>query len=89
MAQPARTALVGDLAQPEERGRVFALVEFTTGVGASLGPLVGGWLYDAAGRNIPFYITGALLIVSAAWALLSLDNRSPSAALEVEQHSPE
>ncbi len=90
MAEPARTALVGDLAQPEERGRVFALVELITGVGASLGPLVGGWLYDAAGRNIPFYITGALLSVSAAWALLSLDNRSsPSSALEVEQQSPE
>ncbi len=57
--------------------------ELTARVGASLGPLVGGWLYDAVGRNTPFYINGALLILSAAWVLLLLDNRSPSSALEV------
>ncbi len=77
MAEPARTALVGDLAQPEERGRVFALVELVTGVGASLGPLVGGWLYDVVGQDTPFYINGALLTLSALWALVLLDNRRP------------
>jgi len=68
MADLAKTAMVGDIAGEEERGRIFGVYQLTTGVGASLGPLVGGWIYDQFGNDIPFFMNGVLLVLSAVWA---------------------
>ncbi len=72
MADPAEVAMVADVTGEETRGRAYGLYEFAGGFGASLGPLLGGWLYDIAGQQIPFYVTGVVLLVSAIWVLLML-----------------
>ena len=72
MAGPARQAMVGDLANEQERGRVYGLYELVVGIGASLGPLLGGWIYDNVGQDIPFFMNGALMLLAAVWAGLTL-----------------
>jgi MFS family permease len=45
------------------------LYTLATGFGLILGPLLGGWLYDAAGHAVPFYVNGVTLFIGAALVL--------------------
>ena len=49
---------------------------FASGLGFTLGPLIGGWLYDSAGHAVPFFANGILLFLGAALVLLLLGRRS-------------
>lgn len=69
---PAERALVADLTGNDQRGRAYGLYALAAGLGATLGPLAGGWLYEAIGQGAPFYVNGLVLTVCAAvlWVLL-------------------
>lgn len=58
---PAEQALVADLTGGNQRGRAFGLYTLAAGLGATVGPLVGGWLYEAVGPRAPFFANGAVL----------------------------
>ncbi len=58
---PAEAALVADLTGGDERGRAFGLYAMAAGLGATVGPLVGGWLYDGVAAQAPFYANGLIL----------------------------
>ena len=62
---PAEEALVADLSPSEERGTSFGLYAFASGLGAVIGPLIGGWLYDQVGHTAPFVFTSALAFLGA------------------------
>ncbi len=62
---PAERAFVADIAGEDIRGVSYGLYTFAYFLGAALGPLAGGWLYDNAGHAIPFYLNTAVLIVGA------------------------
>jgi len=70
MSGPAQTAMVSDIVGEERRGRAYGLYDFALNLGITLGPLLGGWLYDAAGKTTPFFLNGAILVVSGAWVLI-------------------
>ena len=72
MAIPPQKALISDLTAHAKRGTGYGLYTFTSSVGAAVGPLLGGWLYDAVGRAMPFYLTGIVLLASCGWAFLLL-----------------
>ena len=72
MAAPAQEALVADLTGRETRGTGYGLYSFASSLGATFGPLLGGWLYDAAGHAVPFYLNGIVLLVGAIWVLALL-----------------
>jgi len=71
-AAPAQEALVADLTGKDVRGTGYGLYTFAASVGATFGPLIGGWLYDAAGHATPFYLNGIVLLAGtlAVWVLL-------------------
>ena len=60
---PAEQALVADLTGGDQRGRAFGLYTLAAGLGATVGPLVGGWLYEAVGPQAPFFGNGLVLAV--------------------------
>lgn len=71
-SDPASQALIADLSGEEERGRVFGAFALTSGLGATIGPLAGGWAYDTLGQFAPFIANGAVLCLCAlamAWLL--------------------
>ena len=72
MAIPPQKALISDLTTQAKRGTGYGLYTFTASLGAAVGPLLGGWLYDAVGRAVPFYLTGIVLLASFGWVLLLL-----------------
>ena len=72
MAVPPQKALVSDLTATAKRGAGYGLYTFTASLGAAIGPLLGGWLYDSVGRTIPFYLTGIVLLASFGWVFLLL-----------------
>ena len=76
-ATPAEAALVADLAGENVRGTGYGLYMFASGLGFTVGPLIGGWLYDAAGHPVPFYVNGVLLFLGAGLVLWLL-RRSPA-----------
>ena len=43
---------------PNSLGMVTALYELAFSASLSLGPLMGGFLYDAGGFSLPFIVTG-------------------------------
>jgi MFS family permease len=62
--EPAKAALVADPSDRETIGMGYGLCELAGGLGAALGPLLGGWLYDVMGQTVPFYINGVVLLAS-------------------------
>lgn len=62
---PAERAFVADIAGEDVRGTSYGLYTFAYFLGAVLGPLVGGWLYDNLGHATPFYLNTAVLFVGA------------------------
>jgi MFS family permease len=72
VATPAQKALVGDLTRREDWGKAFGLYTFASSLGSAVGPLLGGWLYDAVGHATPFYANGILLLGSAVWVVFGL-----------------
>ena len=72
MAIPPQKALISYFTAHVKRGTWYGLYTFTASVGAAVGPLLGGWLYDAVGRAVPFYLTGIVLLASCGWAFLLL-----------------
>jgi DHA1 family solute carrier family 18 vesicular amine transporter 1/2 len=69
-------ALVADLYQPSERGRVMGLVMSGTNLAFMGGPTIGGWLYETGGIRLPFMFVGALAVAGAiAFTWLEVPDR--------------
>ena len=81
-AAPAEAALVADLAGQNVRGTGYGLYMFASGLGFTLGPLIGGWLYDATSHAVPFVANGILLFLGAGLVMLLLrrSRKEPAAA---------
>jgi MFS family permease len=68
---PAEQALVADLTGNDQRGQAYGLYALAAGLGATIGPLGGAWLYQHQGVQWPFYANGVVLalcaVVLAIW----------------------
>lgn len=74
IASPAETALVADITGDNMRGSAYGMYTLTASLGASIGPIIGGFLYESVGQTIPFYMNGFLLLVDAVLVIILLKN---------------
>ncbi len=66
-------ALIADLYGPDERGRVMGLVMSGANFGFMIGPMLGGWLYEAGGIGLPFVtLAGGAVLVGLGFLWLRL-----------------
>lgn len=77
-------ALIADLYDANERGRVTGIVMMGTSVAVMIGPTFGGWLYELGGIRLPFI---AVAVLAALDVLLFLLVDVPSRHAETE-HVP-
>jgi len=73
-SSPALQSLVADLTGDDRRGRAYGVYALAGGLGATVGPLVGGWLYESVSPAAPFYANGIVLAISmlVLWAFLQI-----------------
>ncbi|MDR1989766.1 MAG: MFS transporter [Acidobacteriaceae bacterium] len=74
-------AIVADLYQPDERGRVMGWVMSGSTFGFMTGPTLGGWLYQLGGPRLPYLVIAA---VSAVVAVLFLRLELPDSRQQTE-----
>ena len=70
IANPALEALVADLAPADLRGSVIGAKEAAGGVGAALGPLLGGYVYEYWAQEGAFVMNGVILLGAAGLAMV-------------------
>jgi MFS family permease len=77
-SSPAQQSLVADLTGGDRRGRAYGVYALVGGLGATVGPLVGGWLYESVNPAAPFYANGTVLAISmlVLWVFLQVPNGS-------------
>ena len=63
-------AVIADMYEPSERGRVMGLVMSGTSFGLMIGPTIGGALYEAGGVALPFLIVGGAALLLAVLVML-------------------
>ena len=74
MASPAEEALVADIVGKTTRGGAYGLYLTAASLGAAIGPLLGGFLYDNYGHAVPFYLNGIILIIDALLVIILFGN---------------
>jgi MFS transporter, DHA1 family, solute carrier family 18 (vesicular amine transporter), member 1/2 len=58
-------ALVADLYDVNERGRITGIVMMGTGAAFMIGPTLGGWLYEVGGIRLPFVVVAVMAALAA------------------------
>jgi len=58
---PAEQALVAELTGSDQHGQAYGFYVMASDIGAALGPLGGGWLYDNINSSAPFVANGVIL----------------------------
>jgi MFS family permease len=69
---PAWLALVTEMAPPARLGLAVGASETAQGLGLVVGPLLGGFLWDAAGPHAPFVASAAAMTAGAVIAAMVL-----------------
>ena len=63
MSDPAQSAMVADIAGVDQRGSSYGIHDFSMNLGITIGPLLGGWIYDTIGKSTPFILNGIILLL--------------------------
>ncbi|MCF2136333.1 MAG: MFS transporter [Candidatus Thorarchaeota archaeon] len=99
-SQPAMRAIQADIVPWNLRGKLFGTIQAFFNAGATIGPLVGGWLYGIfsllvfqvgivviEGLVIPFWLSAGLGLIGVLLLWLYVDETRPQVVEEEEQET--
>jgi DHA1 family multidrug resistance protein-like MFS transporter len=72
LAVTTQVTIMADISTPRNRARLMAYSEGIVSFGLFLGPAIGGFLGDAVGLRVPFFVAAGLTLMATAWALFRL-----------------
>jgi MFS family permease len=72
MVLPIATAYVGDIMPKGKEGTYIGFIAVARTLGWGAGPLLGGFLMDLIGIEVPFYVMGSLALASFVLILVAL-----------------
>ncbi len=64
---PTTNTLIAEITPPEQRGSVYGLLAASTSAGGLIGPLGASTLAAVTSLRVPFFLTGAMLLLAAVW----------------------
>ena len=67
-AAPRHQVILG--IDPSLRGTGYGIYTLAFGLGATIGPVLGGWVYDTWGHDVPFYLNAGILVLGALLVLV-------------------
>lgn len=73
----ASQTVLGQEAPQDVRGAVFGFAGICASLGILFTTAVGGWLYDAAGWGVPFFLVGAVNLAIMIFGLVVIARRRP------------
>ena len=77
------TTLVSGLFGLRNIGTIFGLLDIGLGIGAAIGPIIGGFIFDINGSYSMAFLIGAVTMVVAT-LLIAQIRREPSKAIEIQ-----
>jgi DHA1 family multidrug resistance protein-like MFS transporter len=88
VSYPAQRAFVADIAGKDVRGTSYGLYTFALFLGAVIGPVFGGWLFDSIDPSAPFYFNALVLMAGSLLIIAFLhdprvDQPAPSAQVRL------
>jgi DHA1 family tetracycline resistance protein-like MFS transporter len=72
MANPSIQALASENVAKEEYGGTLGFLQSAGGFGRIIGPIAGGEIFFRYGKDMPFYVAGAILVVVTAYLQVKL-----------------
>jgi MFS transporter, DHA1 family, multidrug resistance protein len=72
ISEPAEASLVAEYSGGSRLGTGYGMYEMSGQLGFTIGPVLGGLLYDVVTEATPFYINGVVLIAGALWVAFFL-----------------
>lgn len=73
----SRSAFQSKIVNTNIKGEVYGIYSAVGGIGAIIGPIVGGVLYDKFSITAPFYANGILLMIACLLALVFFKSNKP------------
>jgi multidrug resistance protein len=77
---PALSSMVSRLSDPNDQGGILGLASSLASLGRVVGPVWGGYLYDAYGDRMPYISAAGLMAVAAIVAMIGFRSREAHAA---------
>jgi DHA1 family tetracycline resistance protein-like MFS transporter len=72
---PSLTSMVSKLSDEDDQGGILGLAASLSSLGRVLGPVWGGYLYDAYGMRTPYLTSSALMLVAFAVSVVGLRSK--------------
>jgi predicted MFS family arabinose efflux permease len=76
---PALTSMVSRVSDPNDQGGILGLASSLASLGRVVGPVWGGFLYDAYGNRTPYLSAAALMLIASVVAITGLRSRDAHA----------
>jgi MFS transporter, DHA1 family, multidrug resistance protein len=77
ISEPAEASLVAEYTGGSHLGAGYGMYEMAAQLGFTIGPVLGGLLYDSVTQATPFYTNGVVLVAGALWVAFFLRQFNP------------